>query len=178
MLNLQLFINNKDRIIYNNTNINKNNTNCTICLEHLTTYNNIELSCHHSYHEDCMIELITYGFRYRACKRTKCIEYKCPLCRKRITYEEIRNIIINHYKIIKLEYRDIKQILKKKRNELFIKNIKFQLKGLIRKHKQNDIFRHLEISEEIISEKNDLTFQLINKKKYIQKIYRMLIKFL
>ena len=60
------------------------NNECVICFEEISDNNMIKLSCNHSFHKNCIIELVK--------KRNR----KCPLCRNKITWT-INSIINNSF---------------------------------------------------------------------------------
>lgn len=145
---------------------------CVICLEGCLD-DFVTLNCKHIYHDDCIIKFFIYQHKSKRNSILRRWYYNCPLCRKNIRCNEIKNILFDFYSKLREDYIKHKGILDKKRNKSMIYTMKNSMLNFFIKMNEVKRKEFNEKSEEMMNEISILNYEISNKKEYIKSVYRI-----
>jgi hypothetical protein len=158
------------------------NEECPICLENIND-TALVLICNHRYHYNCIINYLESEvlrlIKYQDRRSYICCKYlKCPLCRKSMCCQDIKNIIYNKYIFLKRTIKNTQKEIKNLQTASYMFTIKFKCKLLYKRLCKNinrtDIYNYLledeTLLENIMQKKMDLDY-LKEKFSTYEKLY-------
>ena len=160
-----------------NKSLNKSyNDDCSICMEDFDL-NSVQLKCNHTFHYKCIIKYIEVECK-RRCKNNisniYCKQFKCPLCRTTISCIDINHVTYKNYKEYKAIYKNLKKDVKNLQTEIYLLNIKFNIKKIFKHITPQEAYKFITNGEnllESISQKKTILLETNIIMKAYQNIY-------
>jgi len=154
------------------------NHECSICMDDFETNTFVILSCHHSFHSDCIIKHIEI-LHHRLTKRYDniylfCRQFNCPLCRQAIVCNDISKITYKKYIEQKKKYDTIKSEIKHLQTKSYWLSIKFKCRHIFKHPEQKEVYDHLVEDDtllEVIMQKKMEYQDIKNKLHVYEKLY-------
>lgn len=111
---------------------------CVICLElvNFRTEQNLRLECHHIFHTECLLNYFLHVLESININNP----LTCPMCRLNVDITILQSYVNTYHIHLNKEYRVLRSKYRKLKIELFITNLKYLVRRVVKFKSMNDAY--------------------------------------